>query len=98
MIMKCHNCMHVWNYTGKRLKYANCPQCHYNCMIKKDTVKEKDNRVRQKRITNIDNEFNPENRITGIKVKCERCNHEWLYHGKLRIVRCANCNARIYLD
>jgi len=43
MKIRCHNCMHVWEYTGNSTKYAVCPQCHYNCMIKKDQVSEFDN-------------------------------------------------------
>ena len=33
MLLKCHNCGHSWNYTGKATRYATCSACHYRVRI-----------------------------------------------------------------
>ena len=38
--IKCHNCEHLWDYTGKKKFYATCPSCRFNVNIINNTVKE----------------------------------------------------------
>ena len=35
MIIKCHHCLHEWDYKGKSNKYVTCPVCHYKVNISK---------------------------------------------------------------
>jgi len=131
VIIKCHNCKHVWDYKGNRLKYVNCPVCHYNCMIKKDKISDNDKslinslnnsnlsnkiKVLQNKISELEIKVNSieikltsnnvkpvnpvksfNNNISGKKIICPYCKHSWIYKGSLNVVRCSNCNKRIYL-
>jgi len=94
--IRCNHCKHEWTYTGKRRYYTTCPECHYNVNILK-------NRVNRRTDVKIDSYVNAEqirevNTEKGVKITCKKCNYSWIYHGKLKVVRCNSCNARIHLD
>lgn len=129
MEIKCHHCMHVWDYTGNSTKYVVCPHCHYNCMIKKDSVSESENNslthtLKTNERNDLQNKVDElENKITYIEsiintmkdtnlkevkhniytskgriVICPKCHHQWQSYSSLKVLRCANCNSRIYLE
>ena len=31
--MRCHHCKYEWDYKGKALYYATCPNCHYKTLL-----------------------------------------------------------------
>lgn len=37
-MLKCHNCKHIWIYTGKNKYYGQCTMCMYKVNIKKHTI------------------------------------------------------------
>lgn len=37
--LRCHRCLHTWNYSGTNLFVATCPHCRTYVNIKKNTAK-----------------------------------------------------------
>ena len=40
--LKCHRCLHTWNYSGTNLFVATCPHCRTYVNIKKNRTKYKE--------------------------------------------------------
>jgi len=73
VLIKCHSCGHVWNYKGFRLKYVNCPSCHFNCMISKDKINNNDN---NNSLINSLNNNNLSNEIKVLQNKISELNNK----------------------
>ena len=51
--LRCHRCLHNWNYSGTNLFVATCPHCRTYVSINKNRAKYKDIEAETKQTLNI---------------------------------------------
>jgi hypothetical protein len=54
--LKCHRCLHKWNYSGVNLFVATCPHCRTYVNVKKNRTKYKEREETEQRLNNITHE------------------------------------------
>jgi hypothetical protein len=54
--LKCHRCLHKWNYSGANLFVATCPHCRTYVNVKKNRTKYKEREETEQRLNNIKHE------------------------------------------
>lgn len=61
--LRCHRCLHFWEYSGKNMYVATCPHCRTQLSIKKHRVLQKDLGLEASGLTAVDTKTAQESRF-----------------------------------